>query len=351
VASKRTHGASGRDDAIVTLEEALAEVAPAATVLWGARLGSLARKTARTSSVRWITSEVVAGSGDVVHETTLSPAAGPETRLVAMAPRSREELMWLLAWASHAVPDGGEVWMAGHGREGIKSCVAALESHIGPVTTVRTKRHCRVLVARRSGEPTEAPRVEAHERRFSWAPEGGPALELATFPGTFAHGRVDHGARFMLGALEGVSDPQRVLDLGAGAGILGGALANWHPKARVDLVDASAAAVASAQRMVTLNGFGEARVQVHLSTAEEAPPGAYDLVVTNPPFHEGRHQNRTLIDGFADCARDRLSRSGTVLLVANRHLGYADALRSRFASVDVAREDSRFRVWRATGIL
>jgi 16S rRNA (guanine1207-N2)-methyltransferase len=258
--------------------------------------------------------------------------------------------MWLLAWAAHMLPDRGELWLAGHSREGIKSCVGPMESQVGPVTTVRTKHHCRVLVARRGGEPTPAPLLQDHESRFSWGLEDGPNLELATFPGTFAHGRVDHGARFMLGVLEGQPSLGRVLDLGAGAGILGGALALWHPAARVDLVDSSAAAVASAERMVALNGFGEARVCVHLSTVEEAPRFKYDLVVTNPPFHEGRHQNRTLIDGFADSARARLSPSGTLLLVANRHLGYAEALKSRFVDVSVAREDTRYRVWRATGV-
>ena len=56
------------------------------------------------------------------------------------------------------------------------------------------------------------------------------------------------------------------------------------------------------------------------------------------------------MDEFADSARARLARGGTLLLVANRHLGYADALRSRFAHVDVAQEDTRFRVWRAKGV-
>ena len=154
----------------------------------------------------------------------------------------------------------------------------------------------------------------------------------------------------MLRVVESVSKASRVLDLGAGAGLLGATLAKRFPEAEVDLVDHSASAFASVQRMVELNGFDASRVRAHLASVGQAPSGPYDCIVTNPPFHEGRHQNRTLVDEFADSARSRLARGGTLLLVANRHLGYADALRSRFAYVDVAQEDTRFRVWRAKGV-
>jgi len=247
------------------------------------------------------------------------------------------------------LPQGADVWISGHAREGIKSCVKVLKSFIGPVTTVRTKRHCRVLMARMENERGPEPSMLAHETRFAWETRSGEPLELATVPGTFAHGRVDHGAQAMLGVVESIYKASRILDLGAGAGILGGTLAKRLPEAEVDLVDHSASAFASMERMVSLNQLDPSRVRVHLSSVQDAPEGPFDLVVTNPPFHEGRHQNRTLVDDFADSARSRLTRGGTLLLVANRHLGYAESLRTRFGHVEVAYEDPRFRVWRAKG--
>jgi len=342
-------GANSRDDAVVTLEEALSELPARDTIFWGSRLGALARKTAREASVRWISSEMVAEVAGVDREVTLCPGQGVETRLVMVMPRSRDELKWRLEVAAHILPKEADLWLAGHAREGIKSCAKILKASIGPTTTVRTKRHCRVLMARVENTIGAEPSVLAHETRFAWEMKSGEPLELATVPGTFAHGRVDHGARAMLGVVESVYKASRILDLGAGAGVLGGTLATRLPQAQVDLVDHSASAFTSMQRMVSLNQLDPSRVRVHLAGVQDAPEGPFDLVVTNPPFHEGRHQNRTLVDDFADSARARLTRGGTLLLVANRHLGYADSLRAKFSYVDVAYEDTRFRVWRAKG--
>lgn len=342
-------GSQSRDDAVVTLEEALLEVSPAATIFWGARLAALARKTSRTVQARWISSEFAGEIAGVNSQVTLCPGPGDERRIAMVMPRSRDELAWRLEVAAHLLPEGGELWLAGHAREGIKSCLKTLKATLGSATTVRTKRHCRVLLARMERPSGPAPSILAHQRNFSWAMSCGESLEMATVPGTFAHGRVDHGARAMLGVIESVQKASRILDLGAGAGILGGTLARRFPDAEVDLVDHSAAALASIGRMIELNQLDPERVRAHLGSVEVAPPGPFDLVVTNPPFHEGRHQNRTLVDDFADSARARLSRGGTLLLVANRHLGYSEALRTRFSDVGVAHEDTRFRVWRARG--
>lgn len=338
-----------RDDAVVTLEEALAEVSPSPTLFWGGRLGALAKKTSRVSDVRWISSEVSGEIAGLDSEVTLQPAAGVERRIAMVMPRSRDELVWRLQVAAYILPEGAELWLAGHAREGVKSCVKMLESCIGSVATVRTKRRCRVLMARMERPRRPEPSMLEHESRFAWSMSTGEALEMATVPGTFAHGRVDHGTRAMLGVVESVRKAGRILDLGAGAGVLGGALAKRFPEAEVDLVDHGAAAFASIERMMQLNELDPTRVRVHLGSVQTAPRGPFDLVVTNPPFHEGRHQNRTLVDDFADSAQARLTRGGTLLLVANRHLGYAEALQARFSRVDTAYEDTRFRVWRAQG--
>ena len=123
-------------------------------------------------------------------------------------------------------------------------------------------------------------------------------------------------------------------------------LRRW-PEARVILCDHGAAAVTSARRTLSMNELdGDGRGEVLLSRAEDLEQGGYDLVVTNPPFHVGRHQDRQLAQSFAAAAARLLTPQGTLLLVANRHLGYAEHMESSFARVDVVVEDGRFRVWR-----
>ena len=71
--------------------------------------------------------------------------------------------------------------------------------------------------------------------------------------------------------------------------------------------------------------------------------------MTNPPFHDGREQERHHLAAFARVAASRMAPEGQLLVVANRHLGYRDDLLASFRDVEVIREDTRFRVWQATG--
>lgn len=74
-----------------------------------------------------------------------------------------------------------------------------------------------------------------------------------------------------------------VLDLGAGSGAIGLAIARERPDARVDLVDSSPAAVAVAERNRVALGLSNART---LCGDWYAPTGGarYALIVANPPY-------------------------------------------------------------------
>ena len=85
------------------------------------------------------------------------------------------------------------------------------------------------------------------------------------------------------------SPPRRIVDVGAGVGAVGLALARRFPGAEVDLVEIDAATAALARDNAALNGLA-ARVLVADVTAPASRraagllDGAADLVATNPPF-------------------------------------------------------------------
>ncbi|MGM0577554.1 MAG: methyltransferase [Myxococcota bacterium] len=339
--------AIGGDPAVLTLREALEVEAPLPTLFWGRGLADLAEDLSRDAPARLVAPDVETARGVTVPlECALVPAPGDETRVALRLPSSREELEWRLAVAASRLQPGQAVWLAGHKREGIKAAAKTLEERIGPTVVARTKRHTRVLVATRRQEAAPEPDPARWTRRFE-ATFGDRTVVCETVPGAFAHGRLDEGTARLLRWLQDVEPAARVLDLGCGCGILGIALALRDTEARVDLVDAHVAAVESARRTLAANGLEEGgRVRVHLADAAGAPAGPYPLVVTNPPFHEGRRQKRTLAGSFAEAAAERLEAAGTFVVVANRHLGYRDDLEARFAQVDVPWEDGRYRIWR-----
>ena len=91
-----------------------------------------------------------------------------------------------------------------------------------------------------------------------------------------------HGA--LLGSVPfGVEEPVRVLDLGAGAGLLSAVVAERFPRARITLVDLSVEMLRVARRRFAhLPDRFEFRV---MDFARKALPGGYDLVVSALAIH------------------------------------------------------------------
>ena len=139
----------------------------------------------------------------------------------------------------------------------------------------------------------------------------------------------------------------RVLDLCAGSGCIGLALAKHVPNARVLLGELDDEAIKICRRNIRRNALG-GRVSVVRANALEPPPrllGSFDVIVSNPPYIPTAdietldasvrdHEPRLALDGGADgldfyraiCAawRDALRPDGALLFEVG--IGQADAV-------------------------
>jgi release factor glutamine methyltransferase len=108
-------------------------------------------------------------------------------------------------------------------------------------------------------------------------------LDLAVGPGVFVpRPETELLVDAVLTAITGIERPQ-VVDLCAGSGAIGLSVATEYAGARVDLVEASAAALPWLAR----NAAGVEGVRIHHADLAAAPAdldGAVDVVVSNPPY-------------------------------------------------------------------
>lgn len=313
-----------RDDVLVMLEH-LPEVAHAAD-----EAGGRARPWHRSAQKGNSASEWV--------------PAGPFGAATLRLPRSKAELDMAVHAAASVLDVGGRLWVYGANDEGAGSAGGVMEALMGPARTVESGGRCRVLEAVR---PADARNVRGtlQEWRQSTPLEFPDGIrQWISYPGVFAHGRLDEGTRALLEAVRACphilpAASSRALDFGCGSGAIGAFLLALEPTVRVDLLDVDAVALAAARenvpaaRLITSDGF-------------EAVAGErYDLIVSNPPYHEGKAQTERFVEGLVREAPRHLEAGGSLAFVTQRRLAVSALMESTFDTVEVLVDAGPHRVW------
>lgn len=163
-------------------------------------------------------------------------------------------------------------------------------------------------------------------------------------PGMFSHDRVDAGSELLASRLPR-DFTGHAADFGAGWGYLSVKLAEASPGLKgIDLFEADYEALEAARANMRANAPSTpARFYWHDLTAEETRD-KYDLIVMNPPFHEGHAAEPALGAAMIEAAAKSLKHGGRLLLVANRGLPYEQVLARNFKESGETCRNARFKV-------
>jgi 16S rRNA (guanine1207-N2)-methyltransferase len=256
-------------------------------------------------------------------------------------PRGREVQRELILGAARVLRSGGHFYFVASTKAGIKGAVAYARELFGRCGVVRQKKgyHVAMTVRPRGMQPPE-PRDATVTRTIMLA---GVETALVSKPGVFAWDRLDGGTARLVDAME-IDRGDRVLDLGCGTGLAGVAAARRAPEGQVVLVDADLRAVRSAQRTLEANGVGNGEVLLSDGASQVFSGDLFDVVVTNPPFHQGREVDYQVAHQFVRDAREVLRPEGRLFLVSNRFIRYEDLIREAFGHVATAWADPSYHV-------
>ncbi|MGJ6980319.1 class I SAM-dependent methyltransferase [Aestuariimicrobium soli] len=204
--------------------------------------------------------------------------------------------------------------------------------------------------------PREVPAVPPETRWPRRVRRDG--LTIAAHGGTFGTTRLDPGTRLLLGQLSSIRSfgaragrPLRVLDVGSGNGTLSSALVRALPGAHLTAVDLSWAGAAATRLTLAANdqldrGQGSSSVVwgdgLDLLRHEEP----FDLIVTNPPFHQGIAKDSTFTRDLLRLAPRRLAPEGQLWIVHNTHLPWLALLREQHPGAERVAQDRQFSVIR-----
>jgi len=266
--------------------------------------------------------------------------AGEFDAVLCHLPRGRAVQEELIRGAAWTLRSPGRLYIVAHRRAGIKGAVAFARSLFGRCAVIRQKKGYHVAVAVRPADlHVTRPQNGYVSKRIDL---GSREVVLVTKPGVFAWDRLDVGTAALVKAMR-IGEQDRVLDLGCGSGLAGLAAARHASSGSVILVDADIRAVESARRTLEANGQRNAEAVVS-DCASSVRDQSFDVVVTNPPFHQGTGVEFDVAHQFIADAAQVLVPGGRLFLVANRHLRYDTLVREVFGNSAVEYSDNRFQV-------
>ncbi|MFT5359129.1 MAG: 16S rRNA (guanine1207-N2)-methyltransferase [Polyangiales bacterium] len=270
-------------------------------------------------------------------ECGLAPALGEEPRVLLYLPKGKRRRDYAFALAAERLAQTGTLAVVGERNGGIKAARKALRRYFKDVHVRSVGNHCQLLTAH--GALSGA--VDMSEWRSQSRLELG--FDIYGYPGTFSEGRLDEGTQRLLQVLE-LPAQGKLLDLASGCGVIGVWAKKKQPGLAVTLSDIDHLSIAASKE--TAAG---AEAEVECIAADGIPAGrTFDVIVTNPPFHQGVQTEYETTERFLSDVPKALNPGGRFWLVANNFLPYEGWLKDNFADRVAKRfEDKRFKVYEA----
>ena len=222
------------------------------------------------------------------------------------------------------------------------STVEMFEKIIGATTTSLARKKARLLFARLDEDLAPGPSPYPTSHRLD------TGLEVVCHANVFSRRRLDVGTRLLLQHLPSTTGAVRVADLGCGSGILGTVAALRNPDATMLFADESYMAVASAEATFRGAVGPDRRAEFRVTDVlDGVAADSVDIVLNNPPFHDGHVKGDAIAWRMFVESRRRLCVGGQLYVVGNRHLDYQDKLKHIFGNCDVVASNAKFSVLRA----
>jgi len=251
----------------------------------------------------------------------------------------------LINQAQRLLKANGSLWICGEKNEGIKTYIEKACKLFNCEKIIQKDGINYFTCIRKKSASAGNPLLDDNYPvlRECFLIKGAPVFSK---PGQFGWSKIDQGSAFLIEEVEPLIRTssvlfERCLDLGCGYGYLTLASKEWPIKERV-LTDNNAAALTTAAfncAAMKLN----ARVQP--SDAGKELTDTFELILCNPPFHQGFNVDGDLTHKFLQNTQKLLTQDGAAYFVVNQFIPLEKKAAPFFKQIKLIAKNKSFSVF------
>ncbi|WP_261979372.1 class I SAM-dependent methyltransferase [Buchnera aphidicola] len=251
-------------------------------------------------------------------------------------PKDKSEAKFQLMNLISYLKIDSEIFIVGNKTSGIKSSISIFKKWI-QLKKIDNARHS-ILI---SGFLKRRKKfvLEEFYKTHIWK-----NLFIKSLPGVFGHKKIDEGSK-LLASTFSYSIKGSVLDVGCGTGFLSISILYFSPDAKVSLVDNDLAALQCSKLTLDANNLkGEIIYSNLYSNIFEK----FDLIISNPPFHDDLKITFEIIKKIIFNAKKYLKSTGKLRFVTNRCFNYHFFLKENFKKYSILATTKTHKVYEAS---
>lgn len=255
----------------------------------------------------------------------------------------------LLNEAWRCLKPGAPLVLSGYKNDGTKTYIEKIAKLMGSEKHIQKDGACYSSVIYKQNVFSPEQLLDDSDYRMVRPIAELSGYEVFSKPGLFGWAKIDAGSALLVEQIAsalGDRQPQNCVDLGCGYGYLTLAAAQLDCCKSIKhwlLTDNNAAALSVAQRNIAAaNLSGE----VVPADAGRHIVHKADLLLCNPPFHQGFSTDGDLTDKFLESARQLLAADGVALFVVNQFIPLERKATGLFKHISTLVDNGSFKVIR-----
>lgn len=253
--------------------------------------------------------------------------------------------------AFRVLKPGGELIICGQKNEGIKTYIEKARALFRSDTPMRKEGTHYFASIRKSLSPDNASISLLDDSDYQQLRIIGDLHNrpLYSKPGLFGWNKIDQGSALLIEQLATLLPalrtsqspaPTSLLDLGCGYGYLALMTSNLPVQRRV-LTDNNAAALQAARKNCLVHQLD---AEIIAGDAGSSVTGTFDVILCNPPFHQGFSVDGSLTDKFLAASKRLLAKDGAAVFVVNQFIPLERQANKLFRKIEILGQNRSFKV-------